>query len=211
MNTHVDYIPDAIFPSDNAYEIPTLDPSMQAEFIEAPVKIWGNQTRHQKFAGTWAFYCKDYKFTALWKHPDTLLKTACSVVVEPNFSTSPDMPNAVALYGIFRKRWLARFWQMHGVRVIVDLCVAEKFLDLNLCGVPDGWSSFATRVMKGYHHLIQTSYEVACQKAGGKPKLFLVYGGNQQTRQRCQDNGWLWIPEQMQIVREDMAGKSRQQ
>jgi hypothetical protein len=202
MSSPVDFIPDAIFASDNEYEIPTLDLSMQAEFIEAPVKIWGNQTRRHKFAGTWAFYCKDYKFTALWKHPDALLKTGASVVVEPNFSTSQDMPHAVALYGIFRKRWLARFWQMHGVRIIVDVCVAEKFLDLNLYGVPDGWSSFATRVMRGYHHLLPYSYEIACQKAGGRPKLFLVYGGNAQTRELCQQNGWLWVPEQMQLIKE---------
>ena len=106
MNTPVDFIPDAVFPSNNEYEIPVLDLNMQAEYIESPVKIWGNQTRRQKFAGTWAFYCKDYKFTALWKHPEALLNTGASVAVEPNFSTSQDMPHAVALYGIFRKRWL---------------------------------------------------------------------------------------------------------
>jgi len=211
MNTHVDFIPDAVFPSDNEHEIPTLDLSMQAEYIEAPVKIWGNQTRRQKFAGTWAFYCYDYKFTALWKHPDTLLKTGASVVVEPNFSTSQDMPMAVGLYGIFRKRWLARFWQMHEVKIIVDLCVAEKFLALNMLGIPDGWSSFATRVMRGFHHIIPISYEMACQKAGGKPKMFLVYGGGQAVKALCLEHGWMWIPEHMHQIQQLMARERLQQ
>lgn len=197
MSQPIAYIPDAVFPSNNAYEIPTLDFSMQAEFVEAPVKIWGNQTRAQKFAGTWAFYTNDYKFTGLWKHPDTLLNTGANIVIEPNFSTSPDMPAAVAIYGVFRKRWLARFWQMHGVRIIVDLCVAERHLDINMAGVPDGWQAFATRVTKGRHADIETQYEAACQKAGGVPKLFLVYGGNQNWQAKCQERGWLWVPEQM--------------
>lgn len=207
MSKPIDFIPDAIFASDNEYEIPTLDLSMQAEFIESPVKIWGNQTRRQKVAGTWAFYCNDYKFTALWKHPDTMLQTQPSVIIEPNFSTSQDMPAAVALYGIFRKRWLARFWQMQGVRIIVDLCVAEKFVDLNMVGVPDGWSSFATRVMRGHHAAVEMQYEAACEKAHGKPKLFVVYGGNKDWQKRCQESGWLWIPEQMEYFKQ-MATKS---
>lgn len=198
MTTPIDHIPDAVFASNNEYEIPTLDLRMQAEYMESPFKIWGNQTRAQKVAGTWAFYCNDYKFTALWKHPDTILKTFPYIIVEPNFSTSQDMPNAVAIYGIFRKRWLARFWQMQGVRMIVDLCVAEKFTDLNLQGVPNGWGAYATRVTKGFHHLIDVQYEAAYQKCGGTPKLFIVYGGSKDWQARCQERGWLWIPEHME-------------
>jgi hypothetical protein len=199
------YVPDAVFPGDQ-FDIPILDLKMQAEYVEAPVKMWGQITRRQKFNGTFGFYTKDYKFSALWKHPDSLLNTGCSVVIEPNFSTSQDMPEAVALYGIFRKRWLARFWQTHGIRVIVDLNVAEKFFDLNLLGVPDGFSCFATRAQKGSNHLIPLMFEIACQKAGGCPKLFLVYGGGHQVQQLCQDRGWLWVPEQMQQIKEAYHG-----
>jgi len=202
------FIPDAVFPSNNKEEIPTLNLALQAEYIESPLKIWGNQARKQKHAGTWAFYCYDYKFTALWKHPEIILQTGASVYIEPNFSTSEDMPRAVALYGIFRKRWLCRYWQTQGIRIIVDLCVAEKFLDDNMLGIPDGWSCFATRVMRGHHELISMSYEKACEKAGGAPNLFLVYGGGKEIKEYCRSRGWLHIEEQMQKVKKDMARKS---
>lgn len=196
-----EFIPDAVFASDNQYEIPTLDLNMQAEYVEAPVKMWGQNTRRHKFTGTYGFYVKDYKFTALWKHPDSLLKTGCSVAIEPNFSTSNDMPRIIALYGIFQKRWIARFWQMYGVRIIVDLNISQKFLERDaLLGVPAGWGSFATRAQRGTNELLSKIYEIAYQKARGKPRLFLVYGGGQKVQTLCQEQGWLWIPEQMSFI-----------
>jgi len=206
MSKHILHIPDAVFPGDQ-FDIPMLDLSMQAEYIEAPVKMWGQNTRRQQFTGTFGFYVRDYKFTALWKHPESLINTGCSVAIEPNFSTSADMPEAVALYGIFRKRWIARFWQTHGVRIIVDLNVAERFGDLNMLGVPDGWSAFATRAQKNGNHLIPFMHELACQKSGGQPKLFVVYGGGVDVRNLCQENAWLHVPEHMaQWQRKDRNG-----
>lgn len=154
------------------------------------------------------FYAKDYKFTAVWKHPESVLTAQPSVIIEPNFSTSQDMPAAVALYGIFRKRWLARYWQMRGVQIVVDLCVAERFTELNLLGVPVGWSSFATRVMRGHHNAVEQHYAAACRRAKGTPKLFVVCGGGQTWQTTCQQRGWLWIPEQMSEVR--LARKARE-
>jgi len=198
-------IPDAVFPGDK-FGIPILDVTKQAEYVEAPVKMWGQTTRRQKHSGTFGFYVRDYKFSALWKHPDTLINSGCSVVIEPNFSTSQDMPEAIAIYRIFQKRWLARFWQAYGIRTIVDLNVAEKFLRLNLLGVPAGWSSFATRAQRGTNHLIVKMYQLAQEKAGSKPKLFMVYGGGQYVLNLCRENGWLHIPEQMKIIKEKYYG-----
>jgi hypothetical protein len=170
---------------------------MQAEYLDAPLKMWGQNTRRQQHAGTFGFYVRDYKFTGLWKHPESLLHTGCRVAIEPNFSTSQDMPEAVGIYGIFRKRWLARFWQTHGVRIIVDLNVAEKFCHTNLLGVPDGWQAFATRAQRGSNDLLPVMYDLACEKAGGPPNLFLVYGGGQQVREMCRVYHWLHCEEQM--------------
>jgi hypothetical protein len=196
MSKSVSYIPDAVFPGDK-FDIPMLDMRMQAEYIEAPVKMWGQNTRRQQFTGTFGFYINDYKFTALWKHPESLLNTGCSVAIEPNFSTSSVMPEWQAINGIGKKRWIARFWQTHGVKIIVDLNVAERFSDMNLFGVPDGWSAFATRAQRGSNHLIPLMHEKACQKAGDVPKLFLVYGGGADVRNLCQENAWLHVPEHM--------------
>lgn len=194
------YIPDAVFQGDK-YGIPLLDLSKQAEFIVPPVRMWGQNTRRQVFTGTFGFYVKDYKFSALWKHPENLLFSGCQTIIEPNFSTSDEMPEAVGIFGIYQKRWLARFWQTKGINVIVDLNVSEKFLETNLLGVPDGWSSFATRAQKGSNNLLKTMFDLACYKAGNNPKLFLVYGGGKEIESMCNQNKWMWIPEHMAEIK----------
>ena len=153
-----------------------------------------HDTCRQVFTGTFGSYVKDYKFSALWKHPENLLFSGCQAIIEPNFSTSDEMPEAVGIYRIYQKRWLSRFWQTKGVNVIVDLNVSEKFQEINLLGVPDGWSSFSTRAQKGSNNLLATMYDLACRKAGSNPKLFLVYGGGKGIEKMCNENKWMLIP-----------------
>ncbi len=42
MNLPMSYIPDAVFPGDR-FDIPMLDLNMQAEYVEAPVKMWASR------------------------------------------------------------------------------------------------------------------------------------------------------------------------
>ncbi len=83
---------------------------------------------------------------------------------------------------------------------------SEKLFDLNELGVPDGWSSFATRAQRGTNHLLSRMYKRACQKAGDVPKLFLVYGGGTKIKALCQEHRWLWVPEQMQGIKQRYYG-----
>ena len=139
---------------------------------------------------------------SLWYHPEQIPNVGCQVAIEPNFSIRPRMPIVVALYEIFRKRWLARYWQSQGVKIIVDVNVAPNYAGINLLGVPRGWKFYATRAHKGMHHWLEKEYQLCCAHAEDEI-TFLVYGG--QTRgevhRMCQQKGWLWIEDRMSVVR----------
>jgi len=119
-------VPSALFPSDNEFGIPVLDVEKQAEIIDAPVTRWGRETRKSRMRGTWHFYTDDYRFSALWARPQDLVNSGCVSAIECNFSVHAQTPRAVAIYRTFQKRYLARLWQAHGVRIVVDLNVATE-------------------------------------------------------------------------------------
>ena len=145
--------------------------------------------------GTWHFYVDDDKFKALWKHPDSVLETRCIGAVEPNFSTDDQMPLAVAMYRIYQKRWLARYWQQYELPVWVDLYVAPPFYKLNLMGVPEGWRSYATSATDARLDLLGEHAAIAQKHAGMNPIRFMVYGGGRKVKELCGKNDWIHIPE----------------
>jgi hypothetical protein len=184
--------------------IPELDPALQATAIPAPAVRWGTAARGAAAgagAGTIHFYGDDYKFTRLWHDTGRLLAAAPAVAVEANFSTHPGMARAEVLWGIYRKRTLARAWQAHGIRLVVDLDVEPAYRDLALLGVPRGWRAYATRVHRGIPlATIEGDYELAARHAGAGPVLFVVYGGGDAIPRHCAGRGWVWIPEHRQVV-----------
>ena len=94
----------------NDLGIPLLDANMQAQTVTAPVLAWGAKvSRKQQNAGLWHFYTEDYRFEALWIDPTPVVNSGCQSVVEPNYSAYTEMPRIVALWSIYRKRWLARW------------------------------------------------------------------------------------------------------
>jgi hypothetical protein len=189
--------PDALWPSDNPMGIPSLLLSMQADALDLPLVIWGSITRPKRMRGTWGFYTDDRRFEALWKNPSVLLQTECVTAIEPNFSVYSQTPPAVANWQIYRKRWMARYWQSKGVRVFVDLNVNRAFAEDNLVGVPAGWTAFATR---GYAERIDDlcfEYGLAQGVAGKRDGvLFVVYGGGKMVKNFCMDNGLIHVSEQ---------------
>jgi len=193
------YVPDAIFPSDNEWDVPTLDPALQADFLELPLTKWGDGSRKAKMRGTYHFYTEDYKFEALWTDPLNLVNSGCVAIVEPNCSTNDQMPAAVGLWRIYRKRWLARFMQEFGVKVWADLNVTAKFAEMNLLGVPQGWRSYCTRGLDRTIDDLEGEYAIACDRAAPEPPRFLVYGGGKATEALCKARGWQWLPENMRV------------
>jgi len=153
-------------------------------------------------SGTWHFYVDDYRFTNLIKRPDKIVNTQCNSAIEPNFSIFNQMPIPVGLFRIYQKRWIARYWQQHGIRVIVDLNVAPKFRAYNLLGVPIGWGAYATRGYTDRLDQLEAEYNLAKTHASGNPLLFIVYGGGKLVKQYCAERAWLWFDEYSNTRRE---------
>lgn len=189
-------VPDALWASDNQLGIPSLLLSMQADALDLPLVIWGSISRKTRMNGTWGFYTDDYRYESLWKDPSLLLATNCVSAIEPNFSVYNQTPPAVATWQIYRKRWMARYWQSKGIRIFVDLNVNKTFAEDNLMGVPAGWSSFATRGYSERLNDIKFELGLAQGVAGKKDILFVVYGGGKDVKIFCMDNGLIHIAEQ---------------
>jgi ParB-like chromosome segregation protein Spo0J len=190
-------VPDALWPTDNDWGIPMLDIAYQADAVDLPVTKWGTVRRHgARMPGTWHFYTEDYKFlAAAWGDPTPVVNSGCVSIVEPNFSTNNQMPAAVALWGVYRKRWVSRFWQSRGIRVFVDLNVEEHLDAVNLLGVPSGWRAYATRYRVQDEDHVLRCFEVAKDHAASADILFLVVGGRDAARRMAQQYGWIWCPE----------------
>lgn len=188
-------VPDALFPTDNEYDIPVLDPRLQGDFVDAPVIGWGAISRRSRMRGTWHFYVDDSKFSTVWAKPDMILNTKAVSCVEVNYTTTDQLPKAVGIYRIFQKRWLARYWQENGIRVFADLYAAEKYVEYNKMGIPQGWQAFATSARDTKLDLLEEHVALAKEIACGKPIKMLVYGGGPKVHEYCGEQQFVHIPD----------------
>ena len=195
-------VPDGTFPSSNDWGIPDLLIEQQASILPAPFVPWGSIARKSRMPGTYHFYVDDYKFRGIWKaeKPYQIVRCNCAAVVEVNFSTSEQIPLAYAMGDLYRKRWLSRFWQHHGVQIVVDLNVADALLDTRLLGVapallgvPKGWTAYATRYSAdGGIEAIERQCAAARKHSEAAISL-AVYGGSRSVQECCQRRGWQWF------------------
>lgn len=191
-------VPDALWATDNEWDIPVLDVQMQAFALDMPFAAWGSKMSRfvKRHGGTCHFYTDDYRFEKLWDNPAPVVDAGFINAVEPNFTVIDDLPTAIAVYHIYRKRWMARWWQSRGVRVFVDLNVDPRYRELNLRGVPDGWKAFATRGYSDCLDLLEIDYKIAVEKSQGETPLFVVYGGGKAVRAAAMALKVIWVPDQ---------------
>ena len=184
-----------VYPADNEWGVPTLMLSKQAPAMIEPVHKWGSVSRTTKIEGTWHFYTDDYKFANVWTEPMQPVLTRCRAIVEPNYSTHHAMPRAEVLWGIYRKRWLNRFWQDAGMMTFVDVNVEREYFDIALLGVPTGWRAYANRAYTADVEHLEAGYALACERAGTEEIVYMVYGGRKPVQDVCVERGWAWVPE----------------
>jgi hypothetical protein len=208
---------DAIWPTDNPWSVPSLLPELAADQVPGPVTTWGTVGARRPMAGTWHFYTHDHKFEPLWKKPHRVLYSRPAAVVEPNFSTTDQTPFALALWHIYRKRWLGRYWQQCGLRLFVDLNVDASLnaphggvhgARPNLLGVPAGWGAYSTRAHGNDPEALVGEWAIAREHSGKDHPLMLVIGGGKAVQKLAGEHGWAWVPEQIQAAHpESEAGE----
>lgn len=200
-----DDVPDALFASDNEYGIPTLEMSMMADYVDSPIYAWGGQRgrKGKSNVGTYHFYTTDGHIEPLWKNPAQVVNTVAKCLTEINFSVLPQTPIAMAIYHTYRKRWLARYFQSHGIKIFVDLTVSLGFEHINMLGVPKGWKAYSQR---GSTMLIDDGsldfrHQLATEHAGTDKILMLMIGGGRAIQDYCKKKDYVWIPDEMAVAR----------
>ena len=189
------FVPDCLFQTDNDLEIPTLRMDMQPKFVDIPFVCFGEQKRtfQMNGQGTLHFYTDDYRFNAVYEHPEKVLQHDPANIVEPNFSLFNETPIAFGMQAVYKKRFVARAMQEKGIRVFVDLNVAPKFYKLNLIGIPQGYSSFCTRGYSDRLNQLEFEYEMAKFVADGNQLIFVVYGGGEEVKRWCRVNNAVYV------------------
>ena len=193
---------DYLYPTDNEYQIPTLLADNQPVHVELPLAPWGAEGRYKKGITTYHFYVDDYRFEQLFKNPILLLQSGCRAVVEPNVSIHDQTPVAIALYQIYRKRYLARYLQECGLQVWADLNVSPHLERWNALGIPQGYNAFFTRGVSGWQPTLDRHLEMARRISECDHPNLVVYGGGKDIADWCMAKQVVHISEYMNRGRE---------
>lgn len=212
-------VSDTPFPTDNFWGIPVLSLKMQATALDLPFVQWGDIARKTKFRGTYHTYAEDDKFEALWKDPTGPVASNCINCVEPNFSNYSDAQRGYVMGLLYKKRWVARYWQEVGIQIFVDMNINSTFLDNDpacprqgMLGVPPGWRAYCTRGYADHPTKNHSQYAVAVerfdqgtpeQKGRHKDIIFVVYGGGKTIEKVCQENGWIFVRDRRSYQRDE--------
>lgn len=192
----MEQVKDILYPSDNLYDIPCLRLDRQAGQLELPFVPYGTAFK-MKMAKTLHYYVEDYRFSSLWENPAKVLKYAITQSVEPNCSLFDTTPIARGLERIYRKRWISRWWQEHGIAIYADLNVSAKFYEYNCLGIPDGYNAFATRGYRGKLETLKMEHGVAQRISGCDIPNMIVYGGGHEIHEYCMKHSLLYVTDFM--------------
>jgi len=187
---------DYLYESDNEFEIPNLLLDRQAGKLCLPLVAYGS-IRRQSNAETVHFYVDDYRFDTVWKNPAKILNGKIISVIEPNTSLFDTTPLAYGLHQIYKKRWIARYWQESGLSVYADLNVSSKFYEYNRMGIPNGYNAFATRGYADRLQYLKAELEIAKEISGASIPNLIVYGGGEKVKRFCRENSLLYIHDLM--------------
>lgn len=166
-----------VFPSTTFWEIPYLREDMMIEELPPNLKTWaGSATRDDDHDGYWlynwgidstsgmkdlskimlAFYTWDEYFDNWWhdpaRHMSKVLNAKIKYAITPNY-TPNDIPRTLSLLQLYKSRWVGRYLQEIGVKVMPDLQIREEdeFLELASKTYPKRlpWASIQTQNLVG--------------------------------------------------------------
>ena len=194
----------------NDYEMPELLDEMIADISganidtwvgpdfspqnDAPDKQWLYMVRVSTTGIPWeraivGFFTRDYRFESWWddpaRHTQRILNLGVERVLEPDFTTSDDMPVAVDLWQVYRQRWLARYFQEAGLEVIPNygtIVGDDARKPYVLPGFPVEPASGCIQLQSignGDDEILTLASAISkCFGEWSRPKTLLVYGGD---------------------------------
>ncbi len=126
------------------------------------------------------FYLDDYRFEAVWNRPAPGARHVAGyfATCSPDFSLYPDWPLAAQIWNTYRSRWLARYWQAGGLRVIPTLNWSDA-ASFAFCfdGIPSGQIlTIAVADLRRPHVERRFRAGLEAMLARLRPRQLLVYG-----------------------------------
>lgn len=134
-----------------------------------------------------AFYTHDDRFERVWTATEAitaeLLDRDWLAVIAPNFSIYEDDPKAAQVWQLYRSRWVARFFQEAGVKVIPDIQLSAKIEKLVFAGLPRQCPTIAIETQTISHFAYKGKDDIERGKAmlreflkELKPECVFLYG-----------------------------------
>ena len=110
------------YPSGNRWGVPDLLPQRFTLPESIPLLSYrARDDQGQRHAQALChFFLDDYRFESVWTKPDQGLSRVqrFHAILTPDFSLYADWPPIVQQWNHYRRQWLGRYWQEHGVKVI---------------------------------------------------------------------------------------------
>jgi len=170
-----------IFDSSNSYGIPDLN----YQEITPPENLVPYNIRVRSELGYRGlgihFFLDDYRFEQVWVKPEAGIERvrAAEVALTPDFSLFMDMPRAVQIYNTYRNRWVGRFWQQKGIKIIPTLSWSdEESFDFCFAGIPRNMtvavSTVSTKTSEESKKAFLSGFEKAVKTI--EPENIVCYG-----------------------------------
>jgi hypothetical protein len=197
-----DLKPQVLFPSSDDLGFPDLKPDMIAELpkdmglwfaeytLEADMMVANHQAgRSTKDAPAdrcvLVHYVRDEKLEPIWsdivEYTIELVRRKWYAVGGVNLSTHDSLTTMESLWQIWRKRWMERYWQEAGIKVVpdIDFC-DDRTLEYVVRGLPERPNSACIQLQTGNNkdniQFINRAYQLVFSRC--VPKRLLVYGAN---------------------------------
>lgn len=172
------------FPTSSHWGIPDLLPDMLGKKIPAALEVFraGRFPPSKASGKTLCFFIDDYRFESCFSYPQRMLNglrnSNWGQVCEPDFSIWSDAPRAEQIMAVYKCRWVGRFWQENGIKVIPILTWGEEdTYDFCFDGIPYNppLAALETQAnggkdIEGYHKGLYHCLDLI------RPKTLLVYG-----------------------------------
>lgn len=198
-----------IFESSNGFGIPDLLPDMLWE-PTSPVQLvvcgYTPLSPDRAAGKLYGYWTEDFRFEALWNKPrtmlDKILRADVAAMVEPDFSVYTDDPFVLQIHNLYRARWVGRYWQEFGVKVVPNVTWSTPdSLDWALLGIPldapliaiegrprqrknwDEWASVVSEVCERLQPRRVLLYGCSAEMAASVPANIIAFSAASPRRQ----------------------------